>query len=105
MFDQLLQQVENLSSVQGVMRARVMTLAAPLRPFLIKLLSTLRRGQIFLSQLAKEFNLSEAETNQVAAILVEKGFLYELEDESTGQPIYNLRIALVKNGDESYPWL
>jgi arginase len=99
MFEQLYQNLEELQSVQGVTRAKVLTLPEPLLGLLNTLMRRGCRGGMTLRELVGKFQLTESETLQIAEILIEKGYLYSIEDEDTGESLYGVRFGQKRGRD------
>ena len=90
MVDRLQRELENLSKVEGITPADVVSLPEPLRSGINKIM---REGALTLSEFAAELKLEIAETRQLGEMLVEKGFLVASETQADGEILYRTRFA------------
>jgi transcription initiation factor IIE alpha subunit len=89
-FDQLRQALEQCSPVEGLTSLYMVTLPDGVRKLVNKMI---RRGAATVSDLAGEFGLSEAETQQLVSLLEERGFVLSQKREADSAITYRVRLA------------
>jgi predicted transcriptional regulator len=87
-FEQLKQELQTWANPEGVSASVILQLSNPLRGTLSKII---RQGCMTFTELAGELKLSEAETDEIAELLVECGFLKTVEENADGEAVYMLR--------------
>ena len=99
MMEQLDRKLLQISNVQGVTHAKVLTLPQPLRRIIHRLMKKGRQGQMSLTELAQGLQTNEDKGQQIADLLIEKGYLYGVEHPETGELVYGVRFGQKRGRD------
>lgn len=76
------------TSQDGMSTSTLLHLPRPMRPLLQKIM---RQGSATFDEIGKDLQLSSRETEEIALLLVECGFLKTAEANEDGQMIYRIR--------------
>ncbi len=87
-FEHLKQELKTWANPEGVSTSVILELSNPLRSTLRKVI---RQGCMTFTELAGELGLSMDETDEIADLLVECGFLKTVEENADGETVYTLR--------------
>ncbi|MDM8527777.1 hypothetical protein QUF58_06125 [Anaerolineales bacterium HSG24] len=88
-FGYLQHEIETYSRVRGITPVDMLNLPGPLNLVFNKIM---RSGLVTLSEFAHELTFTKPEAEQLAKLLIRKGYL-RVTDESTGEPAYQIRFA------------
>ena len=94
-FETLEAQLAGLDSVKGITPVDILLLPEALRPVMRKML----RRAIKLPELAGDLLLPEAKAQQVADILVQKGFLLAQSEGDRAEVVYKVYFARMRAHD------
>ena len=88
-FETLAAQLAGLDSVNGITPVEILLLPEALRPVMRKML----RRAVSLPEFAGDLLLSEAQAQQIAAVLVQKGFLKPQSEGNGPSVAYRVHFA------------
>jgi hypothetical protein len=92
MFEQLLTQLANRPTAQGITMIDVLDMPAPLDSAIRRMI---REGTLSLGRLAQELVLAEDQARILAALLVEKGVV-TAEQSPGGEQLYRVRFVAAR---------
>ncbi|MDM8520391.1 hypothetical protein QUF64_10115 [Anaerolineales bacterium HSG6] len=89
-FDQLHQEIEKLARVRGITPVDMLNLPSLLNLAFDKIM---KRGLVTLSEFATVLVFTESQAEQLATLLIRKGYLRVTDEATLSEPAYQIRFA------------